>query len=65
MAEEWRTVPIYNAYCTTCGKTWENKNAHAVAARHARIHKHRVSVEKTIIYMYDHESSSELIEEQA
>lgn len=41
------------AWCETCGKDWSSRNAQAVAAIHARRHKHTVGVEVLQYYCYD------------
>ena len=40
------------AECFTCGKKWETRNAHGVAARHAYATGHHTAVE--VIYSYSY-----------
>lgn len=58
MADEWRTIPLIYAVCETCDKAWGGRNAHAVGAKHARHHKHKVGIDVTITYVYDHVEGS-------
>ncbi len=44
---------IAHAWCTTCGREWHTKNAHAVGAAHARRHNHTVCVEEARNYTYN------------
>lgn len=55
---EWRTVPLIQAYCYECDKLWEECNAHAVGAKHARRYGHHVVVDRTVTYVYDHRSEA-------
>lgn len=41
------------AYCETCGAEWRAKNAHGVAVKHARHHRHKVSIEIQQHHTYD------------
>lgn len=41
------------AECHTCGKTWDAKNAHGVAARHAQAHGHKTVVDVCYSYAYN------------
>ena len=55
MADEWRTKPSFIARCETCGQEWSSQNAQGIAVQHARKYKHKTTVDKSIIYVYDHE----------
>ena len=50
--EVWKVHCI--AKCQDCGKEWQNyQNAQAVAAKHAKIHKHLVHGEIGLAFNYD------------
>lgn len=52
---EWRTIPLVEAHCQSCGWECHAKNAHAVGAIHARSHGHMVSVDVCRTYVYNHD----------
>ncbi len=41
------------AECFTCGKVWETRNAHGIAARHAKLYGHHTAVEVVHHYSYN------------
>lgn len=46
------------AECETCGKKWYSRNAHGVAANHAKKTGHKVWVEKTYGWYYNKDQPS-------
>lgn len=51
-----KTIGVHHAIatCEDCGEEFQNyKNAQALGAMHAKAHKHKVSGEVCLVFIYD------------